>query len=57
MILPCDRELRDNPLAALHFCRMNEELIRQDVLASIPPSSRPGPDPAPEQSPASQQAA
>ncbi len=57
MILPCDRELRDNPLAALHFCRMNEELIRQDVLASIPPSPNPGPDPAQEQSPASQQAA
>ncbi len=57
MILPCDRELRDSPLAALHFCRMNEELIRQDVLASIPPSPQPGPDPAPEQSPASQQAA
>ena len=57
MILPCDRELRDNPLAALHFCRMNEELIRQDVLASIPPSPKPGPDPAPEQSTASEQAA
>ena len=57
MILPGDRELRDNPLAALHFCRMNEELIRQEVLASIPPSSRPGPNPALEQSPASQQAA
>ncbi len=57
MILPCDRELRDNPLAALHFCRMNEELLRQDVLASIPPSPQPGPDPAPEQSPASKQAA
>ena len=57
MILPCDRELRDNPLAALHFCRMNEELIRQDVLASIEPSSNPGPDPAPEQSTAAKQAA
>ncbi len=53
MILPCDRELRDNPLAALHFCRMNEELVRQDVLASIP---RPGPDPATEESPAAKQA-
>ena len=55
MILPSDSELRDNPLAALHFCRMNEELQRQEVLASIPPSSRP--DPAPEQSPATNQAA
>jgi hypothetical protein len=48
-LLPCDAELRESPLAALHFCRMAQQIIREETLAETAASANPGPAPAPPQ--------
>ena len=56
-LLPSDPELRDNPLAALHFVRQAEQLLRQEALASIQPSPQPAREPAPDRQDQPKQAA
>jgi hypothetical protein len=48
-LLPCDAELRDSPLAALHFCRIAEQIIREEALAEAAAPAKPAPKPAPPQ--------
>jgi hypothetical protein len=48
-LLPCDGELRESPLAALHFCRIAEQIIREETLAEAAAPANPGPEPAPPQ--------
>lgn len=38
MVLPCDAELRDNPLAALHLVRQAQEILREGARAAISPT-------------------
>lgn len=56
-LLPCDAELRDNPLAALHFVRMSEEVIREETRAEIAKQAKPAAEPAPAPPPQPSQAA
>jgi hypothetical protein len=48
-LLPCDAELRDSPLAALHFCRIAEQIIREEALAEAAAPAKHSPEPAPPQ--------
>jgi len=56
-LLPCDAELRDNPLAALHFVRLAQEIIQQETRAEIAKQAKPAPSPAPAPPAQPQQAA
>lgn len=56
-LLPSDPELRDNPLAALHFCQAAEQILRQEALAGNPPPPQAVSQPAPDQQEQPKQAA
>jgi hypothetical protein len=57
MVLPSDSELRDNPLAALHFCQIAEQMLREEALAGNPPPPQAVSHQAPDPQPQSRQAA
>jgi hypothetical protein len=46
IILPCDAELRQSPLAALHFCRTAEQIQRKELLDEIARDAKKAPEPA-----------
>ena len=47
-MLPCDAELRENSLAALHFCREAERLIHKETLAEYEAKQKKALQPAPD---------
>jgi hypothetical protein len=57
ILLPSDGELRDNPLAALHFWRMAEEILGKQAPDSIAPKPQPGQERTPDELQQPQQAA
>ena len=46
-VLPCDAELRDHPLAALHLIRQAEQIIQEETLAEAAKQAKPSAEPAP----------
>jgi hypothetical protein len=47
-ILPCDAELRENTLAALHFCREAERVIHKETLAEYEARQKKAFEPTPD---------
>jgi hypothetical protein len=47
--LPGNGELRDNPIASLHYVRMAQELLRKEAMEKAFPSDPRPPQPAPDQ--------